>query len=485
MANFNKPELTSTYTNFITELKGRDNDISSLFSNGETFTGTYPVRAVRWNDSGKYFERRNAANTTFERLEGSGGTHKFVNIEAGSITATSGLSVTGNLSLSGQITAARINVTGNARPANGLYLVSTNKVGLTTNSQLRFSLDSDGNANFTGSVTASSLVGGGLTITGNLSVTGNSTFNGDINTNGNDVVTGNGALISNDSVDPFSDRSGSNIDHLWHNDTDNSWNFVSDSTYKSTGNSKIRAGSFYGNGANLTNLNADKITDGTINALFLPNEIDSDTTGNAATADKLKTARKIANVNFDGSADISLNNNQITNGAGYTTYSANQSLNTSNSPTFNVLTLNGSLTVNANDNISTITMADGNDGHRKIQNNNNQIGFLKQDNNFGAYCDDNGNWTAVGNVTAYSDERLKENIKTIPNALETVKRLRGVTFDRKDFGTKGIGVIAQEIEQVLPEVVVNAEYKSVSYGNIVGLLIEAIKELEKKHKHGL
>ena len=478
MANFNKPELTSTYTNFITELKGRDNDISSLFSNGETFTGTYPVRAVRWNDSGKYFERRNAANNAFERLEGASGTHKFVNIEAGSITATSGLSVTGNLSLSGQITAARINVTGNTRPVNGLYLVSTNKVGLTTNSQLRFSLDSDGNANFTGSVTASSF-------TGNLSVSGNSTFNGDINTNGNDVVLGNGALISVDSDGAFSDRSGSNIDHLWHNDTDNSWNFVSDSTYKSTGNSKIRAGSFYGNGANLTHLNADKITDGTINALFLPNEIDSDTTGNAETADKLKTARNIAGVSFDGSQNISLNNNAITNGAGYTTYSADQSLNQASSPTFNVMTLNGSLTVNANDNISTITMSDGNDGHRKIQNNNNQIGFLKQDNAFGAYCDDDGNWTAVGNVTAYSDERLKENIKTIPNALETVKKLRGVSFDRKDFSGKGIGVIAQEIEQVLPEVVVDGEYKSVSYGNIVGLLIEAIKELEKKHKHGL
>ena len=113
------------------------------------------------------------------------------------------------------------------------------------------------------------------------------------------------------------------------------------------------------------------------------------------------------------------------------------------------------------------------------------IGFKKTDGNFGSYMDNSGNWTAIGNVTAYSDERLKENIKTIPNALETVKKLRGVSFDRKDFSSRGIGVIAQEIEQVLPEVVVDGEYKSVSYGNIVGLLIEAIKELEKKHKHGL
>ena len=71
MADFTKPALTSTYTNFITELKGRDDDISSLFSNGSTFTGTYPVRAVRWNASNGYFERRNAANNGFERLEGA------------------------------------------------------------------------------------------------------------------------------------------------------------------------------------------------------------------------------------------------------------------------------------------------------------------------------------------------------------------------------------------------------------------------------
>ena len=456
MANFNKPELTSKYTEFITELKGRDNDISSLFSNGETFTGTYPVRAVRWNDSGKYFERRNAANNAFERLEGVGGTHKFVNIEAGSITATSGLSVTGNLSLSGQITAARINVTGNNRPLNGLYLVSTNKVGLTTNSQLRFSLDSNGNANFTGSVTATSFTGN---LTGN--VTGNAT--------------------SADTVDVGSASNSSSFFVVFVDQGGAARSLKGDSgiVYNPSSNDLSIAGDFNGG------LDASDINRGTISDSYLPSSISSDITGNAATADILKTARNIAGVSFDGSQSISLNNNAITNGAGYTTYSADQSLNQASSPTFNVMTLNGSLTVNANDNISTITMADGNDGHRKIQNNNNQIGFLKQDNNFGAYCDDNGNWTAVGNVTAYSDERLKENIKTIPNALETVKRLRGVSFAKRDSGIKGIGVIAQEIEQVLPEVVVDGEYKSVSYGNIVGLLIEAIKELEKKHKHGL
>lgn len=86
-----------------------------------------------------------------------------------------------------------------------------------------------------------------------------------------------------------------------------------------------------------------------------------------------------------------------------------------------------------------------------------------------------GNFTATGNITAYSDKRLKDNIKTIDDALTKVKSLRGVTFDKD--GKRGLGVIAQEVEVILPEVVQkNEEYLSVAYGNIVGLLIEAIKE---------
>lgn len=93
-----------------------------------------------------------------------------------------------------------------------------------------------------------------------------------------------------------------------------------------------------------------------------------------------------------------------------------------------------------------------------------------------------GNFTASGNVTAYSDVRLKTNIKTLENSLEKTLKLRGVSF-QKD-GKDSIGVIAQEIREVLPEVVLEGDDKektlSVAYGNIVGVLIEAIKELNAK-----
>ena len=91
--------------------------------------------------------------------------------------------------------------------------------------------------------------------------------------------------------------------------------------------------------------------------------------------------------------------------------------------------------------------------------------------------DDSGNLTAAANVTAYSDARLKKNVSTISNALDLVGKMRGVRYTRVDSEVKGIGVIAQEMREVLPEVVMDGENLSVAYGNIVGVLIEAIKEL--------
>ena len=100
----------------------------------------------------------------------------------------------------------------------------------------------------------------------------------------------------------------------------------------------------------------------------------------------------------------------------------------------------------------------------------------------------NGNLTVTGtilsnnNITAFSDIRLKTNIKKIDCALEKVCKINGYTFDVNN--KKGTGVIAQEIQKILPEVVIETDteekYLSVAYGNIVGLLIEAIKDLKSE-----
>lgn len=92
---------------------------------------------------------------------------------------------------------------------------------------------------------------------------------------------------------------------------------------------------------------------------------------------------------------------------------------------------------------------------------------------------DTGNFTATGDVAAFSDARLKSNIHTYQNALATVQQLRGVRYERNN--KLNIGVIAQEVQAILPEVVnTDNEYLAVAYGNIIAVLIEAIKELNLK-----
>lgn len=89
---------------------------------------------------------------------------------------------------------------------------------------------------------------------------------------------------------------------------------------------------------------------------------------------------------------------------------------------------------------------------------------------------------AGGNVTAYSDARLKTNVQVIPDALAKVQSLSGYTYDRTDMDLRQTGVIAQEVEKVLPEAVTAPSsedgYYGVNYGSMVGLLIESIKELK-------
>ena len=131
--------------------------------------------------------------------------------------------------------------------------------------------------------------------------------------------------------------------------------------------------------------------------------------------------------------------------------------------------------------------------HLYLQNINN--GYLlilrRADGSNMFYCDANGDVTASGNITAYSDRRLKENIKTIPNALSLVQRLRGVTFDWIETKKHSYGVIAQEVEEVIPELVHEADdgaiegadkktIKSVDYSKMVSVLIEAIKEQQQQ-----
>ena len=96
---------------------------------------------------------------------------------------------------------------------------------------------------------------------------------------------------------------------------------------------------------------------------------------------------------------------------------------------------------------------------------------------FGTQASFSGVVTAT-DFNSLSDIKYKENVNTVNNALLKVEQLRGVKFDWKESGLPSYGIIAQELEEVLPELVHGNDPKTVNYNGIIGVLIEAIKELK-------
>lgn len=132
----------------------------------------------------------------------------------------------------------------------------------------------------------------------------------------------------------------------------------------------------------------------------------------------------------------------------------------------------------------------GADRNFLYQSGSNEIGFLTTTGNWAFKCDNSGNVTATGNVTAYSDIRLKDDIEPIEGALERVGKLQGVEYTRKSTGEREIGFIAQNVieqEPTLVDVVDTStdhtdeafsDLHVMKYQNTTALLLEAIKELK-------
>ncbi len=116
--------------------------------------------------------------------------------------------------------------------------------------------------------------------------------------------------------------------------------------------------------------------------------------------------------------------------------------------------------------------------------------YINGNNEFRFEAD--GDFHADGDViaestTIASDEKLKENINLINNPIQKIKQIRGVTFDWKRDGKKSAGVIAQDIEKILPEAVKEVQglkddesYKTVNYNSLISILVESVKELSAR-----
>jgi hypothetical protein len=94
--------------------------------------------------------------------------------------------------------------------------------------------------------------------------------------------------------------------------------------------------------------------------------------------------------------------------------------------------------------------------------------------------------TVTGDINSTSDINLKKDITPVENALDKICKINGVEFEWKKTNKKSIGVIAQEIESILPELVTNMidndenDVKTVNYNGLIGVLIEAVKELKMR-----
>jgi hypothetical protein len=338
-----------------------------------------------------------------------------------------------------------------------------------------------------------------------------------------------------------------------------------------TGTPNISVGTIGATGAITGNLTGNVTGDLTGNVTGNTSGSSGSTTGNAATATLaaeatiLANARTISGVSFDGSANISLDTDDITEAANlyYTTTRWDTQLATKTSDnltqgstnlynqthsgdvtgataltigndkvtTAKILDANVTTSKIADNNITTAKILDDNITTAKILDSNITTAKLANDSvtadkvasdlravqyigldstDYMEFTDNtqidlyingsnefrfeaDGDFHADGDVIAYStttpsDERLKENVRVIENPLEKIHQLKGVTFDWIDREDKRSGgIIAQELEKVMPELVREIDslknedsFKAVDYNGLIGLLIEAVKELSNK-----
>jgi hypothetical protein len=111
------------------------------------------------------------------------------------------------------------------------------------------------------------------------------------------------------------------------------------------------------------------------------------------------------------------------------------------------------------------------------------VHYFEKTSGYKGSWDASGNLTVTGTITESSALRYKEKIETLENSLDKILRLRGVSYIKKETGLKEFGLIAEEANEVAPELVLKnteGEIESVAYGRVSSLLIEAIKELKKE-----
>ena len=459
---------------------------TGLSISGTEFSLVTPVSSATALATGRTIGMTGDVVWTSASFDGTGNVTGTAAIQPNSVTL--GTDTTGNYVAAGATSGTGIS--GSVSSEGGTFTVTSNATNANTASTI---VARDGSGNFAaGAITASSFTGA---LSGNAStatalatgrtigMTGDvvwtsASFDGSGNVTGTATIQANSVALGTDTTGNYvqSVANGSYLTGGGSASEGTALTLGVDATNANTaskvvardGSGNFSAGTvtaaLSGNASTATTLATARTIGGVsfngsanINLPGVNTSGNQATSGNAGSATVLQTARTINGVSFNGSANISLslanlgftgasnanyitNNNQLTNGAGYTTsvgditgVTAGTNLNGGGS--------SGSVTLNLD---STITVTTVN----------------------------------AGTVNTTSDERAKKDITPITGALNKVQQLGGYSFTLKETDERSSGVIAQEVQKVMPELVQEGAegLLAVQYGNMVGLLIEAIKE---------
>ena len=163
MANWSNPQLTSTYTNFLAEVKARDDDLAVQFSTGTI--SNQPDGAIKWDSSANIWKKWSASGSSWGALTS---TYAFPAITATTGTFSSNVAITGTLDASSTISGASFIPDGSSAPTNGIYLPSSNTLGFSISSGQKASLNATGLKLGTGTASCKLDVDGGIKVAGGV-----------------------------------------------------------------------------------------------------------------------------------------------------------------------------------------------------------------------------------------------------------------------------------------------------------------------------
>jgi hypothetical protein len=417
---------------------------AGLTLTGQEFSLNTPVASATALATGRTIGMTGDVVWTSAAFDGSGNVTGTATIQPDSVAL--GTDTTGNYVADGAVSGTGLS--GSSSSEGGTFTVTSNATALNTASTI---VARDGSGDFAAGTVTAALSGNATTATAlatgrTIGMTGDVVWTS-ASFDGSGNVTGTATIQAN-SVALGTDTTGNYVES------------VANGSYL-TGGGAASEGAVLTLGVDATDLNtASKVVARDASGNFAAGTITAALTGNASTATTLQTARNIGGVSFNGAADINLpgvntGGNQDTSGTSAISTAATVTTSSAASA-FKVPFAN------------TTASTTGNYG-------------LLQDSTATFTYNPSTNVVEAGTFNTTSDISLKENICTFENAMDVVAGLRGVRFTWKKNGIKTVGLIAQEVEKVLPELIgTNADtgLKSVSYANMVAVLIEAVKELK-------